>query len=212
MEALNLTFWILVLFLVSFVCHKVNVDTNITTLQTMRRKTKPSHLQFWKMQLTIPKRNWPKVDWPECLKIGIAIRVCCLSSGEAHDPVHGSFVNLMKISNELQWRDTICFWYQHWSNHFMFWYCFCDERMCFGLLMIIKHNIWYVHINIYIRIVHIDIYIRINMLHIWFINVPFPHRVTEFLISPRLLRGTESARPSSSLDTKRSQYSVPQWD
>ena len=43
-------------------------------------------------------------------------------------------------------------------------------------IMIIRHKIWYVNINIYMRI---------NMLHILFINFPFAHRVTEFLISPR---------------------------
>ena len=46
--------------------------------------------------------------------------------------------------------------------------------------MIIRHNIWYVHINIYMII---------NMLHIWFINFPFAHRVTEFLISLRTDQG-----------------------
>ena len=59
------------------------------------------------------------------------------------------------------------------SNHFMFWCRSCDERMYLWWILIKRHTIWYVHMNIYMRI---------NMLHI--INFPFAHRVTEFLISP----------------------------
>ena len=51
--------------------------------------------------------------------------------------------------------------------------------------MIIRPKIWYVYINIYMRI---------NMLHIYFIKFPLAHRVTEFLISPRQ-RGP-AARPA----------------
>ena len=52
--------------------------------------------------------------------------------------------------------------------------------------MIKRHNIWYVHINFYMRI---------NMLYIEFINFSFAHRVTEFLISPR-----HRASPARSAD------------
>ena len=45
-------------------------------------------------------------------------------------------------------------------------------------IMIIRYKIGYVHLDV-------NIYMRISMLHIQFINFPFAHRVTEFLISPR---------------------------
>ena len=48
--------------------------------------------------------------------------------------------------------------------------------------MIIRHKIWYVHINIYMKI---------NMLHIEFIHFPFAHRVTEFPISQQRERERE---------------------
>ena len=97
-----------------------------------------------------------------------------LSSGETHewhDLVHCTFINLMKIINE----GTLIFGYQHQTI-----WCFDVVLVMKGCLlwwiMIIRNKIWYVHINIYMRI---------KMLHILFINFPFAHRDTEFLISPR---------------------------
>ena len=49
-----------------------------------------------------------------------------LSRCEAHDPVHGSFINLMKLPNA---RTLICLVPS--SNHFLFWCRSCDERMPF---------------------------------------------------------------------------------
>ena len=48
------------------------------------------------------------------------------SSSENNDPVHGSFINLMKLPNE----GTLIFLVPA-SNHFMFWCRSCDERMPF---------------------------------------------------------------------------------
>ena len=93
-----------------------------------------------------------------------------------HDPVHCIFINLMKLPNV----DTHFFgtsikpFYMFW----IFWCPSCHEKMSLWWIMIIRYKIGYVHLDV-------NIYMRISMLHIQFINFPFAHRVTEFLISPR---------------------------
>ena len=75
-----------------------------------------------------------------------------LSRCETHNPVHGSSVNLIKLPNEETHVLGTSIKLFHVLMSFLWW-----KECLLWWIMIIRHKIWYVHINIYMRI---------NMLHI----------------------------------------------
>ena len=117
-------------------------NPNNPNRETKRRTPRPYFADYLTHHMSRYLTNLMLIWW-----LFDAYWMITVSRGETHVFVHCTFINLMKIPDE----ETLIFLVPA-SNHFMFWCCSCDERMYLWWIMIIRHKIWYVHINIYMRI------------------------------------------------------------